>query len=159
MSQEQPAAMAHRILNGVMYLTLATADEEGRPWASPVWYARASATEVLWASDPDARHSRNLARRPDVALVVYDSTVRIGEAEAVYMEAIAEELAGAELERALAIYGRRSQEVGAPAWTLADVTPPARFRLYRATASAVYVLDRGDRRIRVSLDEDSLSSS
>jgi hypothetical protein len=27
--------MARRILDSIMYMTLATADEQGRPWASP----------------------------------------------------------------------------------------------------------------------------
>jgi hypothetical protein len=123
----------------------------------PVWYAAASPTQLLWGSDPNARHSRNIAGRPEIGLVVFDSTAPIGGAEGVYMEAAAEQLTGVELERAIEIYSRRSQEVGAPAWTLADMTLPARFRLYRATASAVYVLDRGDRRIRVSLDDASSS--
>jgi uncharacterized protein YhbP (UPF0306 family) len=150
---DQPAAMARRILDEIMYMTLATTNPDGRPWASPVWYARASPTEFLWASDPDARHSRNLAHRPEVAIVVFDSTVPIGGAEAVYMEAEARELTGTELERAIAIYSRRSQEVGAPAWTLADVSPSTHFRLYCATVSGAFVLGAGDRRIAVPLGE------
>jgi uncharacterized protein YhbP (UPF0306 family) len=146
----QPAAVAARILDSVMYMTIATADADGRPWATPVWYAAASPTELLWVSEPDTRHSRNLADRADVALVIFDSTVAIGGAEAVYMDAVAEQLVGSELERAIEIYSRRSQDVGARAWTPADVTPPARLRLYRAVASAVYVLGPGDRRIPVS---------
>jgi hypothetical protein len=154
-AQEHSAATARRILDANMYMTLATADEEGNPWASPVWYARASPAEFLWVSDPAARHSRNLARRREVGIVVFDSTVPIGGAEAVYAEAVAEELTGAELERGIASYSRRSQEVGAREWTLADVRAPARFRLYRATAAAAFVLGPGDRRIAVRLDDRS----
>jgi uncharacterized protein YhbP (UPF0306 family) len=152
--EEDPGAMARRIVDAIMYMTLATADDEGRPWASPVWYTPATYTEMLWVSDPDARHSRNLATRPQVGLVIFDSTVPIGGAEAVYMEAVAEELVGVELERAIAIYSRRSVEVGAGEWTLPDVSPPSRFRLYRATASAAFVLGPNDRRLAVSLDDD-----
>lgn len=150
MTSAQAAAQAQRIIDSFMYMTLATADAEGRPWASPVWFAAASPAEFLWASDPDARHSRNIAVRPEVAVVIFDSTAALGAAEAVYVEAAAEELGGEELERAISIYSRRSSEVGAPEWTLADVTSPARLRLYRATASAMYVLDAGDRRVAVS---------
>jgi uncharacterized protein YhbP (UPF0306 family) len=145
--------MAERILESVVYMTIATADADGLPWATPVWYAAASPTELLWVSEPDARHSRNLGDRPDVALVIFDSTVPIGGAEAVYMDAVAEQLVGSELERAIEIYTRRSQDVGARAWTRADVTPPARLRLYRAVASATYVLGPGDRRI--ALDREA----
>ena len=36
-------------------------------------------------------------------------------------------------------------------WTLEDVREPARMRLYRATAEAVYVLDDHDQRVEVRL--------
>lgn len=152
--EEDPGATARRIVDAIMYMTLATADDDGRPWASPVWYAPATYTEFLWVSEPNARHSRNIAVRPQIGLVIFDSTVPIGGAEAVYVEAVAEELAGAELERAITIYSRRSKEVGAREWTLSDVSPPAPLRLYRATASAAFVLGPNDRRVAVSLDHD-----
>ena len=33
------AAIARAIIDDGDYMTLATADESGRPWASPVWYS------------------------------------------------------------------------------------------------------------------------
>ena len=53
----------------------------------------------------------------------------------------------------MAIFSRRSLEVGGREWTVADVHPPAHLRLYRATASEQFVLDRNDRRVSVSLVE------
>jgi uncharacterized protein YhbP (UPF0306 family) len=145
-------AQARRVIDSFMYLTLATADAEGRPWASPVWFAAADYTNFLWASDPEARHSRNIAAQPDVALVIFDSTAPIGRAEAVYVAATAELLEGGELARAISVYSKRSTLAGAPEWTFEDVTAPARLRLYRATASAMFVLDQGDRRVAVNLE-------
>jgi Pyridoxamine 5'-phosphate oxidase len=153
MTSEDHAAMGRRIVDTLMYMTLATADADGRPWASPVWYAPATYTELLWVSEPDARHSRNLAARPEIAIVIFDSTVAIGGAEAVYMEAVAEQLAGPDVERGIAIFSGRSTDVGAGEWTLSDVTPPAPLRLYRATATAQFVLGPNDRRVAVSLDD------
>jgi hypothetical protein len=132
-------------------MTVATADADGRPWASPVWFARASATEFLWVSHPDARHSRNLASRSEMSIVIFDSTVPLGKAEAVYLEASGEELSDRALKAGIEIYAQRSAQAGASEWTLEDVTPPARSRLYRATASAAYVLGRTDERIPVRL--------
>jgi nitroimidazol reductase NimA-like FMN-containing flavoprotein (pyridoxamine 5'-phosphate oxidase superfamily) len=57
-------AMARSIIDSNRYMTLATADESGLPWASPVWYASAEYREFFWVSSPDVRHSRNLATRP-----------------------------------------------------------------------------------------------
>ena len=150
-------ATARRLIDGAMYLTLATADGDGRPWASPLWFAPAGYAEFLWVSDPEARHSRNLATRPQVAIVIFDSTVRIGAAEAVYVEAVAEQLSGSELEHAIAIYSARSKAVGGREWTLADVNSPARLRLYRAAASAQFVLGPNDQRVPVTLDDQSPS--
>ena len=135
-----------------MYMTIATADGAGRPWASPVWYAPVTTTELLWVSTPEARHSRNIAARPEVAVVIFDSTVPVGAAEAVYLEGVAEELSGEGLESAIAIYSQRSEACGARAWAAADVLPPEALRLYRATASALSVLGPRDQRLPVEVD-------
>ena len=66
---------AREIIDGGRYMTLATADAAGVPWASPVWYAPRGYSELFWISYPDARHSRNLAERPQLSIVIFDSTV------------------------------------------------------------------------------------
>lgn len=100
-------------------------------------------------SSPDAQHSRNIAARPEVAIVIFDSTVPVGSAEAFYVEAVAEELGGDALEQAIGTFSQRSQQSGAREWQAADVLPPSRLRLYRATASAQFVLGPGDERLPV----------
>ena len=132
-----------------MYMTIATADGAGRPWISPVWYAPLTDTQVLWVSAPEARHSRNIAGRPEIAIVIFDSTVPVGAAEALYLDAVADQLSGEALERAIGRYSERSQACGAPDWDASDVLPPAAFRLYRATASSKFVLGPGEQRLPV----------
>jgi hypothetical protein len=147
-------AIARAILDANSYMTLGTADETGLPWASPVWYAMAGYGELLWVSDPDARHSRNIALRPEVAVVVFDSRVPVGSGQAVYMSAVAGELAGEGLERGIEIFSDTSMADGARPWRREDVEPPAPYRLYRATVSEHSVLDpssRPDRRLPVNL--------
>jgi nitroimidazol reductase NimA-like FMN-containing flavoprotein (pyridoxamine 5'-phosphate oxidase superfamily) len=155
------ADLARSTIDANRYLALGTADEAGRPWVTPVWFATEDHRTFHWVSSPDAHHSRNLAGRPDVAIAIYDSTAQPGTAEAVYMEARAEELAGDELGRGLAVFGRVSEADLGRAWTLGDVRPPEPVRLYRATVSAHFVLIRGgdpergsgvDRREPVTLD-------
>jgi hypothetical protein len=107
-------------------------------------------TEFLWVSRPDARHSRNLAGRPELGIVIFDSTAGVGAAQAAYVEAVAEELTGAERDEAIAVYSRRSENLGARHWTSADVIAPAALRIYRASASAQFVLDEHDRRVPVN---------
>jgi nitroimidazol reductase NimA-like FMN-containing flavoprotein (pyridoxamine 5'-phosphate oxidase superfamily) len=143
------ASVARDIIDSNAYMTLATADENGCPWASPVWYAAEGYEHFYWVSSPEARHSRNVAARPEVGIVIFDSRAPIGTGQGVYVSAIAEELAGTELDRGIGVYSRRSQAHGAGRWTREDVTPPARHHLYRATASEHSVLDDKDRRTLV----------
>jgi pyridoxine/pyridoxamine 5'-phosphate oxidase len=133
-------------------MTLATADKAGMPWASPVWFAHRAHTEFLWVSREDARHSRNIAVRPEVGIVIFDSSVPVGDAQAVYIEGWAAVVSDDQLQRMTAIYSDRSTAQGGPAWTTRDVGHHAPHRLYVARASAAYVLAAGDRRLPLRLD-------
>ena len=145
------AAVARELIDSVQYMTLATADEAGRPWASPVWFAHEGYRRFLWVSKPDARHSQNLAVRPDAGIVIFDSTVPMGTGQAVYVETTVEQVQGEDEERGIEIFSARSQASGGPAWSMDDIRPPALLRLYRATASAHYALTEGDQRVAVDL--------
>jgi nitroimidazol reductase NimA-like FMN-containing flavoprotein (pyridoxamine 5'-phosphate oxidase superfamily) len=145
--------MGRAIVDGNSYMTLGTADADGLPWASPVWYAPASYREFFWVSRPGARHSRNIAVRPDVGIVIFDSTVPIGTGKAVYLAALAEQVTAAdEIERGMAVFSRRSLEQGGREWTPDDVGSTARVRLYRATASEQFVLSPEDERLPFTLE-------
>ena len=146
---EDVADVARRIRETNMYMTLATADAEGRPWATPVWFAPGSDGEFLWVSRPERRHSQNIAIRPEISLVIFDSTVPIGEGQALYVEATAEQLHGAAMERGIAAFSRRSLEAGGEAWDASIVQEPAAFRLYHAVATAQYILDEHENRVPV----------
>ncbi len=146
-------AIARALIDSCQYLTLARAGEDGRPWASPVWYAHEDYARFVWVSRPEARHSRNLAARPRAGIVIFDSSVPMGEGQAVYVEATVEERASGDDqdERWIEVFSTRSEALGGPGWTTSDVRPPAPLRLYVATASAHYVLGGRDERVAVSL--------
>jgi len=153
--QEDLGAIARAIIDANLYMVLGTADETGRPWVSPVYYAAAGYAEFFWVSSPEATHSRNVAARSQVSIVVFDSQVPIGTGQGVYMSAVAEELEGEDLDRGIDVFARRSEEHGGQReWKAEDVRPPAPYRLYRATASEHSVLDPAaspDHRTRVTL--------
>jgi hypothetical protein len=129
---EDLVAELRAILHANLYVTLGTADADGRPWASPVYFATADNIDFYWVSSPDARHSRNIAERPQVSLVVFDSQVPTYSGRAVYMAATALEVTGAELDRGVSLYPGDPAR-GASRLTAADVSPPAAYRMYRAT--------------------------
>jgi nitroimidazol reductase NimA-like FMN-containing flavoprotein (pyridoxamine 5'-phosphate oxidase superfamily) len=125
-------------------MALGTADENGKPWVAPVYFASAAYREFYWISSPDVRHSRNIALRPQVSIVVFDSQIPIGSGQAVYMSALAEQVIDLDLIRSLGIYNGRfpnPAEHGVQEITKQDVLAPAPYRLYRATASEHWVLD------------------
>ena len=93
------ADVARSVIDANRYMALGTADEKGHPWVTPVWFASEDYRNFHWVSSPDAKHSRNLAAEPRVAIAIFDSSVPVGGAQAVYMKGVAEELTGAELER------------------------------------------------------------
>jgi nitroimidazol reductase NimA-like FMN-containing flavoprotein (pyridoxamine 5'-phosphate oxidase superfamily) len=139
MPREDIAAHARAIIDANLYLTLGTVDPDGHPWTSPVYFAPTGHREFCWVSATDARHSRHLAERPQVSMVIFDSTVAPYHGRAVYAVGEARELSGSELDRALRVYPRPG---GADTTRLAreELTAPAEYRLYRATASDLWVL-------------------
>ena len=149
MTEQDLGTIARTIVDTNRFMTLATADESGSPWASPVWYAPADYRELYWVSSPDARHSRNLAQRPQLAIVIFDSH-EPGGWKALYMSAVAEQLT--DVDGGIEVFSRRSAEQGLPLWTRDDVLSPARHRLYRAAVSEHFVLDPHDQRLPVTLD-------
>lgn len=134
--------IARELLDANSYVVLATADADGAPWASPVWFAQEDYREIFWVSFPAARHSQNIAVRPLIGMVVFDSTVVPGTGQAVYMSATAEQvLDPGAIERGIAVFSRVSVRKRLGEWTPERVTGEARLRLYRATVIEHSILD------------------
>ena len=134
--------IARTILDTGPYVVLATADADGVPWASPVWFAQEDYAELYWVSYPGARHSQNIAVRPQIAMVVFDSTVAPGTGQGVYMTATAEQVTdSAALEHGIGVFSRVSVRQGDKAFGLDQVTGDARLRLYRARVRDYSILD------------------
>jgi nitroimidazol reductase NimA-like FMN-containing flavoprotein (pyridoxamine 5'-phosphate oxidase superfamily) len=133
----------NEIIKRNRYMVLATADANGVPWASPVWFATEDERVFHWISDPNARHSRNIAVRPEIAIVIFDSTVTPGEAQAVYMEARAEQCGTEGFD----VFARESEAQGLWLTRPEDVVAPAKHRLYRAVAGERTMLGPGDERV------------
>jgi nitroimidazol reductase NimA-like FMN-containing flavoprotein (pyridoxamine 5'-phosphate oxidase superfamily) len=155
-SADQPgddADLARAVIDAGRYLVLASADADGRPWPSPVWYARA-AWEFVWVSWPEARHSRNIAARSAVGFVIFETPAPVeGRIRAVYAEATAAEVSEADRERCLRVFDRRSRAEGLGTWTPERVTAPGNLRLYHAVVSRLFVL-HPDRDIRREVELD-----
>jgi hypothetical protein len=152
------AATARQVIDTSRYLVLATADQHGVPRASPVWYAHGGYREFFWVSRPQARHPRNIATRPQVGIVIFDSSMPPVAAQAVYIRGAVELTTGPELRRSVEIYSRRSQEQGLAEWTINHVQAPADHRLYRAVAVEQSVLEPGGVDVRIPINTESIAA-
>ena len=134
--------IARAILDAGIYVVLATADADGVPWASPVWFANEDYRELYWVSYPGARHSQNIAVRPQIAMVVFDSTVPAGTGQGVYMTATAKQVTDlAAIEHGMGVFSRESVRQEGEEWRPDRVTGEARLRLYRANVREYSILD------------------
>ena len=141
------AELAREVIDAGRYLVLASADADGRPWPTPVWYAR-EGREFIWVSWPETRHSSNIEARSALSFVIFETPVPAEDrTRAVYVEATAAEVSEADRERCLSAFDRRSHAEGLGAWTPERVTAPGNLRLYHAVVSRLFVL-HPDRDIR-----------
>ncbi|BCJ47936.1 hypothetical protein GCM10010168_22950 [Actinoplanes ianthinogenes] len=134
-------ATVPRMLAQHRYLVLGTADGDGNPWATPVFFAAAGEDRILWVSAPDSRHSRNIAVRPTVSITVFDTNAPIGQAEAIYLEATAELLPRDAYASALTMLNTRlpaERRVGPD-----DLGPAGPLEVYQAAVSRHFVLVTG----------------
>lgn len=135
-------AHARGILETTSYMVLATADDTGPPWATPVWFAADGLDRLYWLSWPGSRHSVLIERRPEIALTVFDSTVVPNTGTAFYATAHARQCTEQELAKALPIYNRRSLAEDIGEFTHSHVTGHSRLRLYVAEINEAWVLDQ-----------------
>ena len=143
----------HPLLAASSYLVLATADADGRPWTTPLFFALLAEDRLLWVSSPQSSHSQNLRIRPEAAMTVFDSHAPIGEAEAVYLEAGVsllphDQLAvGCERLNVRLPVGQRLRPD--------DLSAAAPLRAYQASVTEFSVLVRGgDPRFTNTVDTD-----
>ena len=139
--QPELEAIGGRIIDSNRYMTIATIGDDGHPWATPVYFTPDGYTDFYWISSPETEHSKNIAERSEVGIVIFDSTVPIGGAEAVYIRARAAQVPHPTPEECAVAFRRRFEPV--KDFTPEELREPAPFRLYRATAEQHWVLIRG----------------
>lgn len=60
-------------MNASPLCALATVSSGGRAHVNHMYFAWSARFEVIWISDPESRHSRNLLANPSAAVTIYDS--------------------------------------------------------------------------------------
>ncbi|HZC28900.1 MAG TPA: pyridoxamine 5'-phosphate oxidase family protein [Gaiellaceae bacterium] len=100
-------ASLERLLEASTLCAIATVSGS-RAHVNTAYFAWSPSFRVVWLSDADARHSRNLAANPSAAVAVFDSNQRWGHPDrGVQLFGRARELGGAAQERAAELYTTR----------------------------------------------------
>lgn len=127
---------ARETLQRIANASLATVSRDGLPWNSPVFVAWSPSLAIYWSSHRDSVHSQNIANRPDVFVVVFDSTAPDESGRAVYVRATAHELRDeAAIQHALDCLALRRQEK--PKHAADFVGTPLR-RIYKAVPETMW---------------------
>jgi general stress protein 26 len=90
----KPNEKARSVLDSINYIAIATVDETGEPWNTPVASFHFNNDYTLyWASWQENQHSKNIRATGKAFVVVYDSTPADSRPSAgVYMQGQALEL-------------------------------------------------------------------
>jgi general stress protein 26 len=150
------AAMAREVIDTTPYLVLGSVDADGMPRVTPVFFGVDGYRDFYWVSSPDAVHSLNVEERPSVRAVIFDSTVRVGHARAVYLTGRARRVPDDELADRCRVAFR--DIAGGTSFSPEELTGSAPMRLYLLPAEVGEVLVTGrdprrgtgvDRRVQV----------
>jgi uncharacterized protein YhbP (UPF0306 family) len=142
MTRTDNSAHAWTVLNDTTYAVLATADADGTPWATPVWFAHDHLDRLYWLSWPESRHSQLIEQRSEIALTVFDTTAAPNEGTGFYATAQAHQCPDGHVDAALSVLNRRLLTQGLSELTRENVTGQSRLRPYVAEIDEAWVLDQ-----------------
>ncbi len=132
---------AKEIIAQIEYVTIASVDEHGQPWNTPVYSAIDKEYNFYWGSHKESQHSKNIHINNKVFLVIYDSTVEAGQGEGVYVKALVTKLTvPAEIAFAHKIIQDRRPNWY---WKLEQFNPDTPLQLYKAVPQQTWVNDEG----------------
>lgn len=135
-SPKDAAEFAAELLRRNDHMAIASADADGTPWNSPVFYSHAPDFRLLWVSSKNALHSKNIRARPEVGLVVFET----GPAEGLYIGALAREVGDEPgLEDAAEVVRTKEQPDKFRIKTLDDVRGDVVWRIYEAVPQTAYL--------------------
>ena len=80
------------LLSRIPYATIATVCPDGQPWNTPLVGYFDDDLNLYWSSDILSQHSRNIEANSNIFVVIYDSSLPLGQGEALYLQMKAHKL-------------------------------------------------------------------
>jgi pyridoxine/pyridoxamine 5'-phosphate oxidase len=138
------AKRAKEIIKQIQYVTIASATKDGMPWNSPVFSANDEDYNFYWGTHKDSQKARNIAANNNVFLVIYDSTVRPGTGEGVYVKAKAHQIT--DPNEAKRVFELLKSRHATDFWDFAAVSEAGPIRLYKAVPQQAWMNDNGQKK-------------
>ncbi len=108
MSAARLDAIARSLLDASKLVALATVTPGGRAHANTAYFAWSERFDLVWLSEPNATHSRNVRANGSVAAAVYDSSQSWGRPDrGIQLFGAGRELRGAAAREAGRVYAAR----------------------------------------------------
>lgn len=121
------AAIARDLLNASPLCAIATVAPSSRAHVNTAYFASSPEFDLVWLSEPQTRHSRNIRTNGTVAIAVYDSNQSWGKPDrGIQLFGSARELEGAAIRDSETLYEERF-----PDYRQADLSAPYRFYRFR----------------------------
>jgi hypothetical protein len=95
------------LLDETTTMVLATRGPNGTPRATPVYFAAEHTLRLIFLSDPDSAHSRNLVGAPQASVAIYPEESDWRRLRGIQMTGHAAAIEGSEAELARRAYARR----------------------------------------------------
>jgi general stress protein 26 len=144
MNPSELTSKAKKVINDILYITIATCNKNGQPWNSPVYSAFDENYNFYWASWKENQHSKNVKENEKVFVVIYDSTVPESTGFGVYMRGKARQLEAkdvVEIVKSLKLlYSRKTKKPRKPEEFL-GILPR---RIYKFVPEQVWVNSEGE---------------
>lgn len=151
--------LAKKIITKNQYVSIASADSQGRPWVSPVVYAYDEDWNLYFVSMPSSRHCQNIKTNKNIALAIFDSHQKWGQGVGLQIEGQARVLNLKDSLLASRIYAKRIYPYGglntkaALNFIKSMVLKGKKYRIYKIKPNQVYMNDPNSRLdIRVKID-------
>ncbi len=150
-----------KIIEKNAYLVLGTCRND-IPWTAPLFYASDKSLDFYFVSGKETRHVKDLEENSNVSVTIFDSQATPEEADGIYIEGTARQVAVSELPKAIKlIYKKRftdPSELKKHVHEVDDFLGHNPRRFYKIKTGRIYKLDTEstsevDKRVEIDIEK------
>ena len=151
---------AQKLIKKNDYITIATVDEYGNPWCSPLNCAFDENFNFYWKSPVDCQHSMNIKNNGKAFFVIFDSRARVDQGFGVYFKGKAIQIEDDdmdEIQKGSDLIAKKVGKIGSLAMKFIKMKPR---RVYKVIPEEVWAntvkivnFENIDGRVKLSIEQ------